>query len=124
VDLVEVARIARSVAEHGQRFLARVFTEGERGYAEANTRRVNEHLAVRFAAKEAVLKALGTGWSQGIGWRDVEIVREPSGRPAVRLTGVAAEVAERMGVERWHVSLSHTDTMAMASVIACGPGGG
>lgn len=119
VDLVEVARVARSVDRFGERFLERVFTAGERAYAGDGPRR-DEHLAARFAAKEAVLKALGTGWAQGAGWTDVEVVREASGKPGLVLHGKAAALASGIGATRWHLSLTHTGTMAMASVVAEG----
>ena len=118
IDLVEIARIGEMVRRHGDHFLDRCFTAAERAYAEASAKRRDEHLAARFAAKEAVLKALGTGWRQGIAWTDVEVVREPSGQPTVRLSGEAARVADAMGVTQWMLSLSHTDTHAMASAIA------
>lgn len=116
VDLVEVARIARLLAEYPERFLERVFTRGERDYCLAGRRR-DEHLAARFAAKEATLKALGTGWRSGIAWTDVEVSLLPSGAPVLRLQGRAAQVASEQGVSRWLVSLSHTPEYAMASVI-------
>jgi len=120
VDLVDCARLARSLDRFGDRFLERVFTEGERAYADSSAKRRVEHLAARFAAKEAVLKALGTGWRSGIAWTDVEVVREASGRPTVRLHGQAARAAGSLGVEAWVLSLSHTPTMAIASVIGVG----
>ncbi len=119
VDLAEVQRVRRSVDRFGDRFLERVFTEAERAYAGDGPRR-DERLAARFAAKEAVFKALGTGWAQGVGWTDIEVVREASGKPAVILHGKALEMAASMGVHRWHLSLTHTGTMAMASVVAEG----
>ena len=119
VDLVKVDRIARSIDRFQDRFLQRVFTEGERRYS-GQSRRRDEHLAARFAAKEAVLKALGTGWSQGVSWTDIEVVSQASGRPALALHGRAADVARQMGVKWWHLSLTHTDGLAMASVIAEG----
>ncbi|NRA58539.1 MAG: holo-ACP synthase [Phycisphaerales bacterium] len=119
VDLVEVGRVARSIDRHGDRFLERVFTEAEREYA-GDGRRRDEHLAARFAAKEAVFKALGTGWAQGAGWTDIEVVRNASGRPSVVLHDRASELAARMGVKWWHLSLTHTGELAMASVIAEG----
>jgi holo-[acyl-carrier protein] synthase len=120
IDLVDVARIGEMIDRHGDRFLQRCFTDVERAYCEASTKRRHEHLAARFAAKEAVLKALGTGWRDGIAWTDIEVVREPSGRPTVKLTGEAANIASRLGVQHWHVSLTHTETQAMASAIATG----
>lgn len=119
VDLAEVARIGRSVERFGDRFLERVFTGAERAYSGEGRRR-DERLAARFAAKEAVFKALGTGWAQGAAWTDVEVERHASGRPALVLHGRAREMADALGVSRWHVSLTHTQTLAMASVIAEG----
>jgi len=123
IDLVEVARIARMLDEHGDRFIARCFTDGERGYAESVARRRAERYAVRFAAKEAVFKALGTGWRSGISWRDVEVVRGPAGEPSIRLSGRCSTLAAAMGVHRWLVSLTHVSSHAAASVIAAGPVG-
>lgn len=117
VDLVEVARIGAMLDEHGERFLERCFTPGEREYAKDSKRYV-EHLAARFAAKEAAMKALGTGLDGGITWHDVEVVRTPSGQPRLVLRAKAAEFASVLGAKRWWVSLSHTDTHAIASVIA------
>ncbi|MBM4105630.1 MAG: holo-[acyl-carrier-protein] synthase [Phycisphaerae bacterium] len=122
IDLVEDYRIARMVEEHGDRFLERIFTPGERSDA-GGAGRV-ERLAARFAAKEAVLKALGTGWRGGIAWTDVEVVREASGRPTVRLGGEARMIAARLGIDSWHLSLSHSGGFSIASAIAWGNSGG
>ncbi len=119
VDFVEIARLAEMIQQHEDRFLERCFTPEERAYAE-NRKRRDEHLAARFAAKEAVLKALGTGWRSGIAWTDVEVVLEPSGAPRIVLSGVAAETASKMGIAEMLVSLSHAGGFAMASVIAVG----
>ncbi len=119
IDLTETARIGSMLDEHAERFLERCFTPREVADAGDGPRRV-EHLAARFAAKEAALKALGTGWSRGVGWTDVEVVRTASGRPELRVTGRAAEIAAERGVTRWHVSLTHTKGHAVASVIAEG----
>lgn len=116
IDLVETARIAELLREHGGRFETRCFTLGELAYAGDKKRRV-EHLAGRFAAKEAVLKVLGTGWSQGIAWTDVEVVRESSGRPLVRLHGKCAQVANELGIDEWWLSITHVDSHAAASAI-------
>ena len=121
IDLVPEGRIAEMLESHGPRFLERVFTDAERTYAESAPQRRAERYAARFAAKEAVLKAIGTGWSDGIGWHEVEVVRSPDGVPRVRLHGRAAEIAERAGIERWALSLSHAGGFAMASAIASGP---
>ncbi|MEK6702686.1 MAG: holo-ACP synthase [Planctomycetota bacterium] len=120
VDIIEVPRIAEMIQSHGEAFWARVFTPAERAYCEASRKRSHEHAAARFAAKEAVLKCLGTGWRNGIAWTDVEVANEPSGRPLIRISGEAAKVAASMGITGWSVSLSHTDKHAVASVIATG----
>ena len=117
IDIVETARIKRSVEEHGQRFLDRVFTPAEQRYCAANVKRYYEHLAGRFAAKEAVLKVLGTGWRGGIAWTDIEILREPSGQPRIILSGECSRIAAQTGITSWHVSISHIETHATASAI-------
>ena len=117
IDIVETSRIKRSVEEHGQRFLDRVFTAGEQRYCAANAKRYFEHLAGRFAAKEAVLKVLGTGWRGGIAWTDIEILREPSGQPRIILSGECRRIAAETGITSWHVSISHIETHATASAI-------
>ena len=117
IDIVETARIKRSVDEHGQRFLDRVFTAGEQRYCAANAKRYYEHLAGRFAAKEAVLKVLGTGWRGGIAWTDIEILREPTGQPRIILSGECRRIADETGITSWHVSISHIETHATASAI-------
>ena len=116
IDIVETARIARLLDEHGDRFLDRCFTPAERDYV-SDRRRMVEHLAGRFAAKEAVLKVLGTGWTGGIAWTDVEITREPSGRPTVLLHGQCRDLAQRLGIDQWWISISHISTHATASAI-------
>ncbi len=117
VDIVETARIAELLGNHPERFLERCFTKGEQEDSKSAKRQL-EHLAARFAAKEATLKALGTGWAQGIGWTDIEVIKEPSGKPTLRITGRAKEVAQNLGITTWHLSLSHISTHAVASVIA------
>ncbi|MEM6259113.1 MAG: holo-ACP synthase [Planctomycetota bacterium] len=120
IDLVDTPRIERLLGEHEQRFLDRVFTAGERAYSESGGKLRVQRYAARFAAKEAVLKVLGTGWSGGIAWTDVEVVREATGRPRVRLYGEAAAVAKKRGITAWHISLSHLQGHALASVIGEG----
>lgn len=120
LDLVETSRVEQMLAEHGRRFLDRCFTAGEQGYAAKNPSRQLEHLAGRFAAKEAILKVLGTGWSGGIKWTDAEVVRQPSGQPTVQLHGEAAKVAAELGVEQWMLSISHISTHSVASAIGVG----
>ena len=120
IDLVEVPRIARLLDEHGQRFVDRCFTGGERAYADSGRRLRIQRYAVRFACKEAVLKALGTGWRDGISWLDIEVTRAPAGQPQLRLSGRCAELADALLIRSWHVTLSHTAAHAVASVIASG----
>ena len=120
IDLVETARVGELIERHGERFLHRVYTDMEREYARRNPKREIEHLAGRFAVKEAVLKALGTGWRGGITWTDVEVLRLPSGQPSAKIAGEAQRIAEKLGVETWQISISHTTTHAMASAIAMG----
>ena len=122
IDIVETARIAKLIEQHTSRFLDRCFTEAERAYADGRRRRV-EHLAVRFAAKEAIFKALGTGLTGGIRWTDAEVVRQPAGQPTVALHGCASDIAFTQGIEQWCLSLSHTSDYAIASAIACGSKG-
>ena len=116
IDLTEVPRIAQSIERFGDRFLHRVFTEGEIRYCESKANRI-ERYAARFAAKEAGMKALGTGWNHGVRWRDVEVSRQPGGRPTLTFHGKAAEFAAKLGAERVALSLSHTPEMAIAQVI-------
>ncbi|MDX2115957.1 MAG: holo-ACP synthase [Planctomycetota bacterium] len=117
IDLVEVARIARLLEEHGAAFRARCFTPEEQRLAQAGGR-IAERFAGRFAAKEAVLKALGTGWAGGIAWTDIELGADASGKPVLSLSGEALKRANSVGVGRWHVSISHVSGYAMASAVA------
>lgn len=116
IDLVEIGRIHDSVERFGKRFLDRIFTSAEQGYC-LRKRRSAESLAVRFAAKEAGAKALGTGISRGVNWLDIEVVREPGGRPSLRFHGRAAEIAARMRVANVALSLTHGSDLAVASVV-------
>jgi len=116
LDLMEPARLARSLAEHGDRFEQRVFTPGEIADCKDRADRA-QALAARFAAKEACLKALGTGWSEGLGFSQIEVVRTENGRPEIRLDGRASERAREIGVKTIHVSLTHQPTMAAAVVV-------
>lgn len=117
VDLVEIARIEGMIADHGDRFLERIFTAKERAYATAGGAQCAQRLSARFAAKEAVLKALGTGMSTGMSWTDIEVCTLATGAPALALTGGAAAAARALGVSSWMISLTHTGGFAMASVI-------
>src|SRR6202162_3537348 len=116
IDIAEVPRIAESIERFGERFLHRVFTEGEIRYGDSKANLV-ERFAARFAAKEAAMKALGTGWSHGVRWRDCEVVRMPGGRPTITFHGRAGEVAARLGVKNAALSISHTAEQAIAQVI-------
>lgn len=115
-DLAEVERIRNSIARYGDRFLQRVYTEAERAYALSKANSA-ERFAARFAAKEAGMKAIGTGWRRGVTWKDFEVVNERSGRPTLRLTGVAQRIAGELGAKRVSISLTHTAEMAFAVVI-------
>jgi holo-[acyl-carrier protein] synthase len=115
-DLIEVARIGRSLAAHGGRFERRVFTDEEVAACDGRADRV-QALAARFAAKEACLKALGTGWAEGLSLRQVEVVRAENGSPSIRLHGGAAGRAQRMGVRTIHVSMTHQPGVAGAVVL-------
>ncbi len=116
IDVAEVPRIREAAERHGPRFLERICTPAEIAYVESKANRY-ERVAARFAAKEAGMKAIGTGWRHGVRWRDFEVVNQPSGRPTLRLHGVAARVAERMGVRSVSLSLTHTSEQAVAFVI-------
>jgi holo-[acyl-carrier protein] synthase len=116
IDLTEIGRVQKTVERYGARFLDRVFTAGEQEYC-LGKRRSAESLAARFAAKEAAAKALGTGISRGVNWLEIEVVREPGGRPVLRFHGRAAEFAAHLGVSRAALSLTHTAELAMASVV-------
>jgi holo-[acyl-carrier protein] synthase len=115
-DLAEVERIAKTIERFGDRFLDRIYTPTERAYAQSKANSV-ERFAARFAAKEAGMKAIGTGWRRGVKWLDFEVTNEPSGRPTLRLRGVAFKVAEELGVKRISLSLTHTASTAMAIVL-------
>ncbi len=122
IDLCGVGRIRRMVADHGDRFLDRTYTEAEVAYARRRKKGFEETLAGRFAAKEAVMKALGTGWRDGVEFRGIEILNEPSGKPYVVLHGTTAEKASALGITAWHVSITHTEDLAIASAVAEGAG--
>ncbi|HTC55479.1 MAG TPA: holo-[acyl-carrier-protein] synthase [Candidatus Sulfotelmatobacter sp.] len=116
IDIAEVPRIRQSIARFGDRFLQRIYTAGEIRYCDSKANRA-ERYAARFAAKEAAMKALGTGWSHGVRWRDCEVVRLPGGRPSINFHGKAGEIAARLGVKNAALSLSHTAEQAIAQVI-------
>lgn len=117
-DLIEIARVQASIDRFGERFLERLFTPGEIAYCQRKKRHSAESFAARFAAKEAGAKALGTGISRGIGWREIEVRREPGERPTLHLSGRALERAAAMGVRRLQLSLTHSQQLALAVVVA------
>ena len=119
VDMVECARIAAAIDRHGDRFLRRVFTPAELDYCLGKKRRI-EHLSGRFAAKEAVLKVLGTGWGRGINWTDIEVRNLPSGQPKVRLAARCLELGREQGLADILISISHIKTHAIASAVGVG----
>jgi len=116
IDLVEIARIEEVFARRGDRFRARVFTDDEISYCERRASKFASY-AARFAAKEATMKALGTGWSDGVGWMDIEIVSGPNGAPALQLHRRALERLREIGATKAHVSLTHSGSLAMAEVL-------
>jgi holo-[acyl-carrier protein] synthase len=116
VDLAEVNRIRHAVERHGRRFVERVYTPLEIAYVERKANRF-ERYAARFAAKEAGMKAIGTGWKRGVRWQDFEVVNLASGRPTLKLHGRAAEISRELGVRSIALSLTHTAALGMAYVI-------
>ncbi len=116
IDLVEIDRIQHSLDRFGARFLHRVYTSEEQAYC-LKKRNAAESLAARFAAKEAGAKALGTGISRGVSWLEIEVVREPGGRPTLRFHGRAAEIARWLNARHAALSITHTTHLAMASVV-------
>jgi len=116
VDLTEVDRIRAAIARYGRRFIDRIYTPAEIAYVERKANRF-ERYAGRFAAKEAGMKAIGTGWRRGVRWQDFEVANLPSGRPTLKLHGEAARVANELGVKLISLSITHTAQLGMAHVI-------
>jgi len=116
IDIAEVDRIGAAIERYGSRFLDRIYTDAEIAYVERKANR-HERYAARFAAKEAGMKAIGTGWKRGVRWKDFEVINLPSGRPTLRLHGVAAKLADGMQVRSIALSLTHTALQGMAIVI-------
>lgn len=116
VDLAEVPRIKASIERYGERFIQRIYTPREIAYVERKANKF-ERYAARFAAKEAGMKAIGTGWRRGVRWQDFEVANLPSGKPTLLLHGVAAKFAEKLGVKNVSLSLTHTRELGMAHVI-------
>ena len=118
-DIIECLRIAQMIERHGELFIRRVYTEHEIGYC-STKKASTQHYAGRWAAKEAVLKVLGTGWKKGISWRDVEVRNKPSGAPTITLYAGARDVAEQLGIQKLHISISHCRSHATAYSVAEG----
>ena len=116
-DIIECLRIAQMIERHGELFIGRVYTQHEIEYC-SQRKAATQHYAGRWAAKEAVLKALGTGWIRGISWRDVEVRNERGGRPIIALAGGAREVCEKAGITALHISISHCRSHATAYALA------
>jgi holo-[acyl-carrier protein] synthase len=116
IDLAEVSRVRASIGRFGDRFVTRIYTPAEIAYVERKANRF-ERYAARFAAKEAGMKAIGTGWRRGVRWQDFEVVNLPSGKPTLRFHGAAAEFARKLGVRNIALSLTHTSELGMAHLI-------
>ncbi len=117
IDLVDCPRIEDMINRHNERFINRVFTSAEQAYADSNKNRIEKY-AGRFAAKEAVLKLIGTGWRGKIAWTDIEIVNNSSGRPQVNLDGEVKKITEKLGITQISISITHTANFAIASAVA------
>ena len=118
-DIIECLRIAQMIERHGELFINRVYTQHEIQYCQSR-KLATQHYAGRWAAKEAILKALGTGWRRGISWRDIEVRNEPGGRPTVAMRGGARDVVEQLGITEMLISISHCRSHATAYALAQG----
>lgn len=116
IDSIEISRMEETFLKRGEQFRDRVFSAAEIAYCEQRASKFASY-AVRFAAKEAVMKALGTGWAEGVAWRDIEVIRNEKGPPTIKLGGRALELFNEMGGRRVHLSLTHTQKIAIAQVI-------
>ena len=116
LDIAEIDRIEAAIGRHGTPLLELLFTPAEISYCQRH-KNPFERYAARFAAKEAAMKALGTGWSRGVRWRDIEVAREPGGKPVLRLAGVARQIADGLGVKNISLSITHSGNLALAHVI-------
>lgn len=117
LDLTRIERVEETYQRRGERFLERIFTEGERAYCERRARTRFVHYAGRFAVKEAVMKVLGTGWARGVRWRDIEVVRQPGQAPELVLHGRSKEIAAERGMTRIHITITHDAGIAAAVAI-------
>lgn len=118
-DIIECVRIAKMIEKHGELFLNRVYTRNEIAYCSCR-KSANQHYAGRWAAKEAVLKALGTGWARGIQWTDIEVVNEIGGKPHIELDGHAKAISHQQGIRMILISISHCRSYAIAYATALG----
>jgi holo-[acyl-carrier protein] synthase len=118
-DIVEIPRIGKMIERHGEHFLQRVYTEDEIRYCQRRKESF-QHFAGRWAAKEAVMKTLGTGWTRGVGWLDIEVATRRSGQPHINIRGTAREIANHLGIGEVLISISHCRAYAMATAIALG----
>lgn len=116
LDIAEIDRIGAAITRHGAPFLERVYTTREVAYCESHKNKF-ERYAARFAAKEAAMKALGTGWRRGVRWRDIEVARDASGKPTLNLEGAARQIAEGLGVKNISLTITHSGNLALAEVI-------
>ena len=116
LDIAEIDRIEAAVTRYGAPFLERIYTTREVAYCESHKNKF-ERYAARFAAKEAAMKALGTGWRRGVRWRDIEVARDPSGKPTLHLEGAARQIADHLGVKNISLTISHSGNLALAEVI-------
>jgi holo-[acyl-carrier protein] synthase len=117
LDLAQIARLEAAAERRGERMLARLFTDGERAYCDRRRERMT-HYAGRFAVKEAVMKVLGTGWTRGIRWRDIEVVRQPGSAPELVLHGAAQRIAREKGIAKIHITITHDAGLAAAVAVA------
>ncbi len=118
-DIIEVLRIGKMLERHGDLFLSRVYTDDEVRYCQKRKQYL-QHYAGRWAAKEAVMKTLGTGWSRGVAWRDIEVCSNPGGRPSITIRGVARDIADQLGIGEILITISHCRAYATATAIALG----
>jgi holo-[acyl-carrier protein] synthase len=116
LDIAEIDRITAAITRHGAAILQRLYTPTEVAYCESHKNKF-ERYAARFAAKEAAMKALGTGWTHGVRWRDIEVANAPGGKPTLRLQGVARQFAEKLGVKNISLTITHSGNLALAQVI-------
>jgi len=117
IDLVDFTRIEKLLNQHGKQFLNKIFTIAEQKYAQANKNHT-EKLAGRFAAKEAILKLVGTGWRGKIAWTDIEVLNNPAGQPKVNISGEVKKIVDKLGINHISISITHTANFAIASAVA------